>query len=182
VLVMAVRRLSVLAGARGAKMQPFAPALEHFCDVSCVEAADDEAWSSVDLGRRMREIGLQLRQGFASEQEQAAVVAELDRGPLKKLKYQKGHWDYVISDYRETERVEWQDPMAAGVVARLKARRCRAVLSDSDILSRPSFPPRGAGGRNTFWTFRRRGRLGRTWTLSRASATWCAASRCSRRA
>ncbi len=101
-------------------MQPFAPALEHHCDVSCVEAAENGPWSSVDLSRRMREIGLQLRSGFASEQEQAAVVAELERGPLKKLKYQKGHWDYVISEYRETERVEWQDPLAAAVVSRMK--------------------------------------------------------------
>ena len=117
----ALVRFATPAASRPAKMQPFAPALEHFCDVSSVEAVDDEAWSSVDLSRHMREIGLQLHTGFASEAEQAAVVAELDKGPLKKLKYQKGHWDYVISDYRETERWEWQDPLALAVLGRMKA-------------------------------------------------------------
>ncbi len=106
---------------RPARMQPYAPAVTYACDVSCVEVADEEPWSEVDLSQRMRELGLQVRQGFASAAEQAAVVAELEGGPLKKLKYEKGHWDSVIAQYRETERQLWNDPLAAQVVARMKA-------------------------------------------------------------
>jgi alkylated DNA repair protein alkB family protein 7 len=93
-----------------------------FCDVSLVESCDDpQNWSEVDLARKMEEIGLQVRPGFATQQEQLALVEELDNGPLKKQKYQKGHWDGVIADYKETERLSWKSSSNERVIGRMKS-------------------------------------------------------------
>jgi hypothetical protein len=86
-----------------------------------VESANEpSSWSQVDLERKMREIGLQVRPGFASAEEQAALASELE-GVWKKAKYEKGHWDGVIVGYRETERVHWKNPANESVIARMRS-------------------------------------------------------------
>ena len=82
--------------------------------------ADGESWSEVDLLRKMEEIGLQVHPGFASLEEQKALAEELDV-VLKKQKYQKGHWDGVIAEYRETERLVWKNPKNERVIARMRS-------------------------------------------------------------
>ena len=60
-----------------------------FCDPSLVQARDEQ-WSEVDLLLKMEELGLQVRPGFASFEEQAALVKELDEGPFQEAKVPDG--------------------------------------------------------------------------------------------
>ncbi len=100
------------------------PALEYDCDISLVEVVDEQ-WPQDELARRVKEIGLQVVRNFATPEEQDAIVRELEdeqSGPLKKLKWESGHWDAVIEDYRECERWKWTSPEARRVVKRMKAK------------------------------------------------------------
>lgn len=96
------------------------PALGYRCDEGLVEAVEGE-WSRTELAQRVRAIGLQVHGGFASAAEQAAMVRELEEGPLRVLRWETGHWDAVISEYRETERLQWTAPEARAVLRRMRA-------------------------------------------------------------
>ena len=67
---------------------------------------------------KMREFGVQVMKGFASVEEQKELLEELESSVFKKLKYEKGHWDNVISNYRETEKMKWNN---GAVFERMKA-------------------------------------------------------------
>uniref|UniRef100_A0A1A8FKS7 Alpha-ketoglutarate-dependent dioxygenase alkB homolog 7, mitochondrial n=1 Tax=Nothobranchius korthausae TaxID=1143690 RepID=A0A1A8FKS7_9TELE len=49
---------------------------------------------------------VEVRTGFITEEEEAALVQELEPG-LKKKRYEFDHWDDAIHGYRETERLSW---------------------------------------------------------------------------
>ncbi|XP_023153322.1 alpha-ketoglutarate-dependent dioxygenase alkB homolog 7, mitochondrial [Amphiprion ocellaris] len=53
-------------------------------------------------------LGLQVevRTGFITEEEEAALLQELEPG-LRRKRYEFDHWDDAIHGYRETERVTW---------------------------------------------------------------------------
>ena len=92
-------------------LRSYHPALYFDSDPNLFEVVGEEdAWSEVDKLEKLEEIGLQLRRGFASVEEQAALISELEQGPFKKLRWEEGHWDAVIKHYRETERMQWNDP------------------------------------------------------------------------
>ncbi|XP_047428411.1 alpha-ketoglutarate-dependent dioxygenase alkB homolog 7, mitochondrial [Mugil cephalus] len=61
--------------------------------------------SSRELVRRLGS-RVEVRTGFISEEEEAALLLELEPG-LKKKRYEFDHWDDAIHGYRETERVRW---------------------------------------------------------------------------
>lgn len=102
-------------------LSSFYPALDFVCDVSKVEVEDDDPWSAVDTMEYMKEIGLQVRPGFASPAEQEAFFQELEEGPFRRLRWEEGHWDAVVSNYRETERASWRHHDASSVVSRMKS-------------------------------------------------------------
>ena len=116
-----LRRCRVRGCRAFASLSPYHPAMHFESDPELFEVRDDiEAWSIVDKEAKMREIGLQIRPGFASAREQEAIVAELEQGPFKRLKWDVGHWDAVITNYRETERALWKETKSAAVVQRMK--------------------------------------------------------------
>lgn len=91
-------------------LRSYHPALYFDSDPRLFEVVGEEdSWSEMDKLDKLEEIGLQVRPGFASPQEQAALVCELEQGPFKKLRWEEGHWDAVIKHYRETERMQWND-------------------------------------------------------------------------
>uniref|UniRef100_A0A1A7WKD4 Alpha-ketoglutarate-dependent dioxygenase alkB homolog 7, mitochondrial n=1 Tax=Iconisemion striatum TaxID=60296 RepID=A0A1A7WKD4_9TELE len=49
---------------------------------------------------------VEVRTDFITEEEEAALVQELEPG-LKKKRYEFDHWDDAIHGYRETERLSW---------------------------------------------------------------------------
>ncbi|KAM6904421.1 alpha-ketoglutarate-dependent dioxygenase alkB homolog 7, mitochondrial [Xenentodon cancila] len=49
---------------------------------------------------------VEVRTAFITEEEEAALLRELEPG-LKKKRYEFDHWDDAIHGYRETERVRW---------------------------------------------------------------------------
>lgn len=49
---------------------------------------------------------VEVREDFISEDEERALLQELEPG-LKKKRYEFDHWDDAIHGYRETERVQW---------------------------------------------------------------------------
>ncbi|XP_044036398.1 alpha-ketoglutarate-dependent dioxygenase alkB homolog 7, mitochondrial [Siniperca chuatsi] len=50
---------------------------------------------------------VEVRTGFITEEEEGALLRELEPG-LKKKRYEFDHWDDAIHGYRETERVRWE--------------------------------------------------------------------------
>ncbi|XP_061702544.1 alpha-ketoglutarate-dependent dioxygenase alkB homolog 7, mitochondrial [Syngnathoides biaculeatus] len=56
----------------------------------------------------VRRLGTQVevRTAFITEEEEGALLLELEPG-LKKKRYEFDHWDDAIHGYRETERVTW---------------------------------------------------------------------------
>ncbi|XP_070779856.1 alpha-ketoglutarate-dependent dioxygenase alkB homolog 7, mitochondrial [Enoplosus armatus] len=50
---------------------------------------------------------VEVRAGFITEEEEGALLRELEPG-LKKKRYEFDHWDDAIHGYRETERVRWE--------------------------------------------------------------------------
>lgn len=61
--------------------------------------------SSLDLVQRLLS-QVEVRAGFITEEEEEALLRELEPG-LKKKRYEFDHWDDAIHGYRETERVSW---------------------------------------------------------------------------
>ncbi|XP_069557189.1 alpha-ketoglutarate-dependent dioxygenase alkB homolog 7, mitochondrial isoform X2 [Brachyistius frenatus] len=61
--------------------------------------------SSRELVRRLGS-QVEVRAGFITEDEEAALLGELEPG-LKKKRYEFDHWDDAIHGYRETERASW---------------------------------------------------------------------------
>uniref|UniRef100_H2YPS2 Uncharacterized protein n=1 Tax=Ciona savignyi TaxID=51511 RepID=H2YPS2_CIOSA len=53
-----------------------------------------------------------LLENFITEGEESSLIREIDT-KWKRLKYQKGHWDNAIEDYRELEISSWSKPNAA---------------------------------------------------------------------
>uniref|UniRef100_UPI00398F2E91 alpha-ketoglutarate-dependent dioxygenase alkB homolog 7, mitochondrial n=1 Tax=Pristiophorus japonicus TaxID=55135 RepID=UPI00398F2E91 len=49
---------------------------------------------------------LEVRPGFVSPEEEAALVRELEP-QLRRQRYQREHWDQAIHGYRETEKSRW---------------------------------------------------------------------------
>ncbi|XP_010736171.3 alpha-ketoglutarate-dependent dioxygenase alkB homolog 7, mitochondrial [Larimichthys crocea] len=49
---------------------------------------------------------VEVRTGFITEQEEGALMREVEPG-LKKKRYEFDHWDDAIHGYRETERERW---------------------------------------------------------------------------
>ncbi|XP_056263046.1 alpha-ketoglutarate-dependent dioxygenase alkB homolog 7, mitochondrial [Pseudoliparis swirei] len=49
---------------------------------------------------------VEVRTGFITEEEEEALLRELEPG-LKKKRYEFDHWDNAIHGYRETERARW---------------------------------------------------------------------------
>lgn len=61
--------------------------------------------SSRELVQRLG-LQVEVRTGFITEEEEGALLRELEPG-LKKKRYEFDHWDDAIHGYRETERVRW---------------------------------------------------------------------------
>lgn len=72
---------------------------------------------------------VEVRPGFITEEEEAALLKELEPG-LKRKRYEFDHWDNAIHGYRETERVTW-GPACAEVLNRV---RSVAFPPDSPLL------------------------------------------------
>uniref|UniRef100_A0A8C6T6H5 Alpha-ketoglutarate-dependent dioxygenase alkB homolog 7, mitochondrial n=1 Tax=Neogobius melanostomus TaxID=47308 RepID=A0A8C6T6H5_9GOBI len=69
----------------------------------------------------LRRLGSQVevRPGFITEEEEAALLKELEPG-LKRKRYEFDHWDNAIHGYRETERATW-GPACAAVLNRVRS-------------------------------------------------------------
>ncbi|KAF3700303.1 Alpha-ketoglutarate-dependent dioxygenase alkB -like protein 7, mitochondrial [Channa argus] len=52
---------------------------------------------------------VEVRAAFITEEEEGALLRELEPG-LRKKRYKFDHWDDAIHGYRETERVSWGAP------------------------------------------------------------------------
>ncbi|XP_040012129.1 alpha-ketoglutarate-dependent dioxygenase alkB homolog 7, mitochondrial [Xiphias gladius] len=61
--------------------------------------------SSRELARRLGS-QVEVRAAFISEEEEGALLRELEPG-LRKKRYEFDHWDDAIHGYRETERARW---------------------------------------------------------------------------
>ncbi|XP_064842943.1 alpha-ketoglutarate-dependent dioxygenase alkB homolog 7, mitochondrial [Oncorhynchus masou masou] len=96
--------------------------------VSCSGAAtnrglqfrDDQlvCGSTGELVQRLRG-QVEVRTEFISEEEEGALMKELEPG-LRKKRYEFDHWDDAIHGYRETERAQW-GAVCEGVMDRLRA-------------------------------------------------------------
>lgn len=74
--------------------------------------------SSLDL---VQSVGSQVevRPGFITEEEEAALLEELEPG-LRKKRYEFDHWDDAIHGYRETERLRW-GPVCEEILNRVRS-------------------------------------------------------------
>ncbi|KAI1886652.1 hypothetical protein AGOR_G00198010 [Albula goreensis] len=61
---------------------------------------------------------VEVREDFISEDEELALLKELEPG-LKKKRYEFDHWDDAIHGFRETERVHWS-AVCGAVLGRLR--------------------------------------------------------------
>ncbi|XP_028267125.1 alpha-ketoglutarate-dependent dioxygenase alkB homolog 7, mitochondrial [Parambassis ranga] len=86
--------------------------------------------SSPELVQRLGS-QVEVRPAFITEEEEAALLKELEPG-LKKKRYEFDHWDDAIHGYRETERVQW----GAACEEILKRVRC-AAFADGSLLLGP---------------------------------------------
>lgn len=75
---------------------------------SGLATAGDEALIVGSSRELVQTLGSQVevRAAFISEEEEGALLRELEPG-LKKKRYEFDHWDDAIHGYRETERVSW---------------------------------------------------------------------------
>ncbi|XP_072298202.1 alpha-ketoglutarate-dependent dioxygenase alkB homolog 7, mitochondrial [Eucyclogobius newberryi] len=62
---------------------------------------------------------VEVRAGFITEEEEAALLKELEPG-LKRKRYEFDHWDNAIHGYKETERATW-GPSCAEVLNRVRS-------------------------------------------------------------
>ncbi|XP_048871739.1 alpha-ketoglutarate-dependent dioxygenase alkB homolog 7, mitochondrial [Brienomyrus brachyistius] len=62
---------------------------------------------------------VEVRENFISEEEERALLRELEPG-LKKKRYEFDHWDDAIHGYRETERLRW-GPECEAVLERIRS-------------------------------------------------------------
>ncbi|XP_057673673.1 alpha-ketoglutarate-dependent dioxygenase alkB homolog 7, mitochondrial [Corythoichthys intestinalis] len=72
---------------------------------------------------------VEVRTAFITEEEEVALLLELEPG-LKKKRYEFDHWDDAIHGYRETERLTWGEA-CQGILARV---RSVAFASGSSLL------------------------------------------------
>ncbi|XP_041942054.1 alpha-ketoglutarate-dependent dioxygenase alkB homolog 7, mitochondrial [Alosa pseudoharengus] len=89
------------------------------------------AWlcgSSPHIVESVREF-VEVQVDFISEQEEQALLRELEPG-LKKKRYEFDHWDDAIHGFRETERVQW----GAACEAVIRRLRAHAFPQDSQLL------------------------------------------------
>ncbi|XP_071758636.1 alpha-ketoglutarate-dependent dioxygenase alkB homolog 7, mitochondrial [Centroberyx gerrardi] len=84
--------------------------------------------SSPELVKRLSS-QVEVRTEFISEEEEGALMRELEPG-LRKKRYEFDHWDDAIHGYRETERVTW-GAACEGVLSRV---RSVAFAEDSPLL------------------------------------------------
>ncbi|KAG9263904.1 alpha-ketoglutarate-dependent dioxygenase alkB homolog 7, mitochondrial [Astyanax mexicanus] len=61
---------------------------------------------------------VEVRQNFITEEEENALLQELEPG-LKKKRYEFDHWDDAIHGYRETERAQWGS-VCTGLLSRVR--------------------------------------------------------------
>lgn len=73
--------------------------------------------SSPELVQRLSR-DVELRPGFVSPAEEAALLQELEPR-LKRQRYQHDHWDQAIHGYREIEKLQWSEQNAA-ILQRLR--------------------------------------------------------------
>ncbi|MEQ2212603.1 hypothetical protein XENOCAPTIV_002213 [Xenoophorus captivus] len=62
---------------------------------------------------------VEVRPGFITQEEEAALLQELEPG-LRKKRYEFDHWDDAIHGYRETERLRWA-PVCEEILSRVRA-------------------------------------------------------------
>ncbi|XP_029014120.1 alpha-ketoglutarate-dependent dioxygenase alkB homolog 7, mitochondrial isoform X1 [Betta splendens] len=84
--------------------------------------------SSWELVQRLR-TQVEVRPAFITEEEETALLRELEPG-LRKKRYEFDHWDDAIHGYRETERVTWA-PACEEILDRVRAA---AFPADSPLL------------------------------------------------
>ncbi|XP_077475270.1 alpha-ketoglutarate-dependent dioxygenase alkB homolog 7, mitochondrial [Stigmatopora argus] len=72
---------------------------------------------------------VEVRTAFITEEEEGALLLELEAG-LKKKRYEFDHWDDAIHGFRETERLTWSEGCQA-ILARV---RSVAFASGSSLL------------------------------------------------
>jgi len=75
---------------------------------------------------------LWLQPDFVSEEE-ARVLVEEAHGKLKKLRYEPGHYDNVIVNFREVEKPAWTQGTNATVIERLKDQVSRFMAAPSPV-------------------------------------------------
>lgn len=98
------------------------------CSRSLCEAEPLLLASSPQLLQRLSS-QVEVRPGFISEEEETALLKELEPG-LRRKRYEFDHWDNAIHGYRETERATW-GPVCTEVLKRV---RSVAFSADSPLL------------------------------------------------
>lgn len=94
--------------------------------------ADTSGWPR-DFELRDRVVqGVRVQGEYVTQQEEAALLAELDI-QFKRMRYEFDHWDDAIHGYRETERTHWQ-PCNAPVVQRLQREALRWAAEGAELL------------------------------------------------
>ncbi|KAI8441794.1 hypothetical protein MSG28_005480 [Choristoneura fumiferana] len=76
--------------------------------------------------------GMRVLPGFISEEEETALLAELEP-VLKRMRYEFDHWDNAIQGYRETERSTWSVGNQA-VLGRVRAAAFPEGGRDAELL------------------------------------------------
>jgi hypothetical protein len=93
-------RVGRLSSSARASLRSYDPALHFFVNAELVEIAgpDQANWTTLEKETRLKEIGLQIRKNFASEEEQNALAHEIDETLFRHRpeKYESGHWDNVF--------------------------------------------------------------------------------------
>ncbi|XP_002131961.2 alpha-ketoglutarate-dependent dioxygenase alkB homolog 7, mitochondrial-like [Ciona intestinalis] len=64
---------------------------------------------------------------FITSEEETSLITEIDT-KWRRLKYQKGHWDNAIQDYRELEIRDWRRPNAS-IIQRIQ----EVAFDDGDV-------------------------------------------------
>ncbi|XP_017577457.1 alpha-ketoglutarate-dependent dioxygenase alkB homolog 7, mitochondrial [Pygocentrus nattereri] len=91
-------------------------------DVSDIKAVKGEqSWLCASSAPVLQTVRghVEVRENFITEEEENALLKELEPG-LKKKRYEFDHWDDAIHGYRETERLQWGSACAA-LLGRVRA-------------------------------------------------------------